>query len=109
MGGRRFSRAGPCRSGPPETFRAHVLALTTVTGLTGDNAIKGYISMVLGLMLSMVGFDLISGDARYTGGINEMLDVWISAVAIGLFGGVGAGERRAGDADGDPQRALRPA
>ena len=43
--------------------------------------------MVLGLMLSMVGFDIISGDARYTGGIAEMLDgVDFLPVAIGLFG-----------------------
>ena len=73
--------------GPPETFALMLLGLTTVTGLTGENALKGYISMVLGLMLSMVGFDLISGDARYTGGITEMLDgVDFLPVAVGLFG-----------------------
>src|SRR3990172_7776064 len=53
--------------GPPETFALMLLGLTTVTGLTGENDVKGYISMVLGLMLSMVGFDIISGDPRYTG------------------------------------------
>jgi putative tricarboxylic transport membrane protein len=73
--------------GPPETFALMLLGLTTVTGLTGENAVKGYISMVLGLMLSMTGFDIISGDARYTGGINELLDgVDFLPVAIGLFG-----------------------
>jgi putative tricarboxylic transport membrane protein len=73
--------------GPPETFALMLLGLTTATGLTGDNAVKGYISMVGGLMLSMVGFDIISGDARYTGGINEMLDgIDFLPVAIGLFG-----------------------
>jgi putative tricarboxylic transport membrane protein len=74
-------------SGPPETFALMLLGLTTVTGLTGENAVKGYISMVLGLMLAMVGFDIISGDARYTADINEMLDgVDFLPVAIGLFG-----------------------
>jgi len=64
-----------------------LLGLTTVTGLTGDNALKGYMSMVFGLMLAMVGFDIISGDARYAFGINEMLDgVEFLPVAIGLFG-----------------------
>jgi putative tricarboxylic transport membrane protein len=73
--------------GPPETFALMLLGLTTVTGLTGDNALKGYISMLLGLMMSMVGFDIISGDARYTGGITEMLDGFdFLPVAIGLFG-----------------------
>jgi putative tricarboxylic transport membrane protein len=73
--------------GPPETFALMLLGLTTVTGLTGENAVKGYISMVAGLMLAMVGFDIISGDARYTADINEMLDgVDFLPVAIGLFG-----------------------
>jgi putative tricarboxylic transport membrane protein len=73
--------------GPPETFALMLLGLTTVTGLTGDNALKGYISMLLGLMLSMVGFDIVSGDARYTGGVTEMLDGFdFLPVAIGLFG-----------------------
>ena len=73
--------------GPPETFALMLLGLTTVTGLTGDHALKGYISMVLGLMLAMVGFDIASGDARYALGINEMMDgVDFLPVAIGLFG-----------------------
>jgi putative tricarboxylic transport membrane protein len=73
--------------GPPETFALMLLGLTTVTGLTGENAVKGYLSMVFGLMLSMVGFDIISGDPRYTWGINELLDgVDFLPVAIGLFG-----------------------
>jgi putative tricarboxylic transport membrane protein len=73
--------------GPPETFALMLLGLTTVTGLTGGHALKGYISMVLGLMLAMAGFDIISGDARYTFGVIEMLDgVDFLPVAIGLFG-----------------------
>jgi putative tricarboxylic transport membrane protein len=73
--------------GPPETFALMLLGLTTVTGLTGEDALKGYMSMVLGLMLAMAGFDIISGDARFTFGVNEMLDgVEFLPVAIGLFG-----------------------
>ncbi len=73
--------------GPPETFALMLLGLTTVTLLTGENAIKGYISMMLGLMITMVGFDIISGDARYALGIPEMMDgIGFLPVAIGLFG-----------------------
>jgi putative tricarboxylic transport membrane protein len=73
--------------GPPETFALMLLGLTTVTGLTGEHAVKGYISMVLGLMLAMVGFDIVSGEARYAAGIPEMMDgVDFLPVAIGLFG-----------------------
>ena len=61
--------------------------LTTVTLLTGDSPVKGYISMVLGLMLAVVGFDIISGDARFAFGIPEMMDgIDFLPVAIGLFG-----------------------
>ncbi len=35
--------------GPPETFALMLLGLTTVTLLTGDNALKGYISMTGGI------------------------------------------------------------
>jgi putative tricarboxylic transport membrane protein len=73
--------------GPPETFALMCLGLTTVTLLTGEDALKGYISMVLGLMLAMVGFDIISGDARFGFGIPEMMDgIDFLPVAIGLFG-----------------------
>lgn len=73
--------------GPPETFALMLLGLTTVTLLTGESAVKGYISMVFGLMIAMVGFDIISGDARYAFGIPEMMDgMDFLPVAIGLFG-----------------------
>jgi putative tricarboxylic transport membrane protein len=91
--------------GPPETFALMLLGLTTVTGLTGDNALKGYISMVFGLMLAMVGFDIISGDARYAFGFNELLDgVEFLPVAIGLFG---LGEVLVGAEQAADMRILR--
>src|SRR5678816_3641978 len=73
--------------GPPETFALMLLGLTTVTLLTGENPIKAYISMVLGLMLATVGFDIVSGEARFALGIPEMMDgIDFLPVAIGLFG-----------------------
>ncbi|MGZ8259728.1 MAG: tripartite tricarboxylate transporter permease [Caldimonas sp.] len=73
--------------GPPETFALMLLGLTTVTLLTGESAIKGYLSMVLGLMLAMVGFDIISGEPRYAFGVPELMDgVDFLPAAIGLFG-----------------------
>jgi putative tricarboxylic transport membrane protein len=73
--------------GPPETFALMLLGLTTVTLLAGEDPIKGYISMVFGLMLAMVGYDIISGDARYGFGIIQMMDgIDFLPAAIGLFG-----------------------
>ena len=88
-----------------------LLGLTTVTLLTGESAIKGYISMVLGLMLAMVGFDIVSGEPRFAFGVPEMMDgIDFLPVAIGLFG---LGEVLAGaeEAKGSVDRAgaLRPA
>ena len=73
--------------GPPETFALMLVGLTTVTLLTGESAIKGYISMLLGLMLAVVGFDIVSGEPRFAFGIPEMMDgIDFLPVAIGLFG-----------------------
>jgi putative tricarboxylic transport membrane protein len=73
--------------GPPETFALMLLGLTTVTLLTGESAVKGYISMVVGLMLAMVGFDIVSGDPRFAFGVPELMDgIDFLPVAIGLFG-----------------------
>jgi putative tricarboxylic transport membrane protein len=73
--------------GPPETFALMLLGLTTVTLLAGEDPLKGYISMMVGLMLAMVGYDIISGDARYGLGVPEMMDgIDFLPVAIGLFG-----------------------
>jgi putative tricarboxylic transport membrane protein len=73
--------------GPPETFALMLVGLTTCTLLAGDDPLKGYISMLAGLMLAMVGYDIISGDARYGFGIVEMMDgIDFLPVAIGLFG-----------------------
>src|SRR5262245_47515909 len=73
--------------GPPETFALMLLGLTTVTLLAGDSPVKTYISMVLGLMIAMIGFDVISGEARFAFGVPEMMDgIDFLPVAIGLFG-----------------------
>ena len=73
--------------GPPETFALMLLGLTTVTLLTGDDPVKGYISMIFGLMCAAVGFDIISGDARFAFGVPELMDgIDFLPVAIGLFG-----------------------
>jgi len=73
--------------GPPETFALMLLGLTTVTLLAGEDVLKAYISMMFGLMLAMVGFDIIAGDARFGFGIIEMMDgIDFLPVAIGLFG-----------------------
>jgi len=72
--------------GPPEYFLLMVLAFTTVSAVLGQSTLRGMTSLFLGLALGLVGMDQISGQARYTGGIPELLDgVEIVLVAVGLF------------------------
>ncbi len=52
--------------GPPEYFALTFLGLTMVTSLGGDSMLKGVISAVIGLLVSCVGIDTISGLTRFT-------------------------------------------
>lgn len=50
--------------GPPEEFALVLLAFTTFVGLGGDDVLKTIVMICLGLALSTVGLDLISGQPR---------------------------------------------
>ncbi|MDT8326839.1 MAG: tripartite tricarboxylate transporter permease [Roseovarius sp.] len=50
--------------GPPEEFALVLMAFTTFVGLGGDDVLKTIIMICLGLVLSTVGLDLISGQPR---------------------------------------------
>ena len=75
------------RFGPPEYFSLMLMALTTASGMTGDFPVKGFVSMILGLLLSIVGVDLITGEPRFCFGIPELYSgIDFVTVALGLFG-----------------------
>ncbi len=72
--------------GPPEYFMLMMLAFTTVSAVLGKSTLRGMAALFLGLAVGLVGMDQISGQARYTGGVPELLDgVEIVLVAVGLF------------------------
>ncbi len=72
--------------GPPEYFMLMLLAFTTVSAVLGASALRGMTALFIGLAVGMVGLDQISGQARYTGGVPELLDgIEIVLVAVGLF------------------------
>lgn len=74
------------RLGPPEYFLLMVLAFTTVSAVLGKSTLRGITALFAGLALGLVGMDQISGQARYTGGVPELLDgIEIVLVAVGLF------------------------
>jgi putative tricarboxylic transport membrane protein len=72
--------------GPPEYFMLMLLAFTTVSAVLGQSTVRGLTALFVGLAAGLVGLDQITGQARYTGGVPELLDgVEIVLVAVGLF------------------------
>ena len=72
--------------GPPEYFMLMLLAFTTVSAVLGQSTVRGLTALFVGLAIGLIGLDQITGQARYTGGVPELLDgVEIVLVAVGLF------------------------
>ena len=72
--------------GPPETFALMLFGIIAVVGLSGGNLAKGFAMAAAGLMVSTVGIDAMTGTARYTFGVVELLDgIDFLYVVIGLF------------------------
>ena len=74
--------------GPAEEFALVLMAFTTFVGLGGDDVLKTIVMICLGLVLSTVGLDLISGQPRlvffdlpgFYSGISFLV------LAIGVYG-----------------------
>ncbi|MFQ5468460.1 MAG: tripartite tricarboxylate transporter permease, partial [Kiloniellaceae bacterium] len=74
--------------GPPETFALMILAFATFIGLGGDDIPKTFFSIFIGLVLSTVGLDIVSGNPRlifmdlsgFYHGVNFLV------LAIGIYG-----------------------
>ncbi|HEY3314227.1 MAG TPA: tripartite tricarboxylate transporter permease [Bacillota bacterium] len=71
--------------GPPEQFMLMVGSLL-VAGTFGESVVRGVIAALLGLLLSFVGADPISGINRFVFGIPYLYDGFdFVPVAVGLF------------------------
>ena len=73
--------------GPAEKFALTLFGLSAVSSIAGGkDQIKGLISCLLGLMISTIGSDFFTGEERYTGGKDILLDGFnIIAILVGLF------------------------
>ncbi|MBN9063250.1 MAG: tripartite tricarboxylate transporter TctA [Rhizobiales bacterium 65-9] len=72
--------------GPWDYFALMVLAFVTVSATFGDSPLRGLTSLALGLVLGLVGIDKLTGAARMSFGVPELLDgVEITTLAVGLF------------------------
>ncbi len=72
--------------GPAEYFSLMVLAFVTVSAVLGNSAVRGLISLAVGIFLGLIGIDLQTGQPRFTFGLTELLDgINVIVVAVGLF------------------------
>ena len=73
--------------GPAENFSVMFFGITMVTYLASGSMVKSLMMGALGLSLSCIGTDMVSGRLRYTLGLVGLQDgLGIVPVAMGLFG-----------------------
>ena len=72
--------------GPTEFFALMVMGLTIISAVTGSSVLKGLLSMLIGILIGLIGQDIISGAERFTFGIGNIMDgVGTVPMLIGLF------------------------
>jgi putative tricarboxylic transport membrane protein len=74
------------RFGPAEYFAMTMLAFTAVAALLGNSVARGLLSLFLGLALGLIGIDQLTGDARFSFGVPQLMDgIDVMILVIGLF------------------------
>src|SRR4029077_19716829 len=72
--------------GPEDYFALMCVAFVTVSATFGSSPIRGLTSLFIGLLLGLIGIDRLTGQARLSFGIPELLDgVEVTTLAVGLF------------------------
>jgi putative tricarboxylic transport membrane protein len=71
---------------PADYFALMLIAFVSVSSLVGHSIIRGLTSLFIGLFIGLIGIDVLSGQARLTFGVPELLDgLSVVVVAVGLF------------------------
>lgn len=72
--------------GPAEMFSLMLFALVATITLSEGNLLKGLFSIALGLMLSTIGIDALSGTMRFTYGLSSLQDgIDFLVIIIGVY------------------------
>lgn len=75
------------RFGPPEYFGLLCLGMTFVVYLAQKSVQKAMISAIVGILISQIGIDVITGAQRFAFGLPELFDgISLVPVVMGLFG-----------------------
>ena len=74
------------RFGPAEYFALSMLAFAAVVAVTSSDLVAGLLSLTFGLMIGLVGIDQLTGNARFSFGVPQLLDgIDVMILVIGLF------------------------
>ncbi|MGS2619436.1 tripartite tricarboxylate transporter permease [Micromonospora sp. LZ34] len=72
--------------GAPDYFALMLLSFVAVTAVLGASRVRGFASLLLGLVIGVVGIDSVSGQQRLTFGIPQLADgLDVVVVAVGIF------------------------
>jgi putative tricarboxylic transport membrane protein len=72
--------------GPREYFALMILAFVTVSAAFGDSTMKGLTSLFVGLALALVGIDGLTGQARLSFAVPQLLDgIEVTTLAVAMF------------------------
>lgn len=73
--------------GPTQYFALMMMAFSLVTAFTGKSTTRGLISLAIGIFLSLVGQDVMTGAERFTFGQVALIDgIKFLPVGVGMFG-----------------------
>ncbi|MFD2765481.1 tripartite tricarboxylate transporter permease [Micromonospora eburnea] len=71
--------------GAPDYFAVMLLAFVAVTAVLGASRVRGFASLLLGLVIGVIGVDQ-TGQQRLTFGIPQLIDgIDVVVVAVGIF------------------------
>ncbi|GAB3378569.1 tripartite tricarboxylate transporter permease [Micromonospora halotolerans] len=72
--------------GAPDYFAVMLLSFVAVTAVLGSSRVRGFASLLIGLVIGLIGIDSVSGQQRLTFGLPQLADgIDVVVVAVGIF------------------------
>ncbi|MCG8508758.1 MAG: tripartite tricarboxylate transporter permease [Rhodospirillales bacterium] len=72
--------------GPPEYFAIYLMAFVVIGSVVGKSILRGILSTLFGILISLIGLDPITGDVRMTLGVLELESGFsLVPLLIGIF------------------------
>ncbi|MDX3104557.1 tripartite tricarboxylate transporter permease [Nonomuraea angiospora] len=72
--------------GAPDYFAIMLLAFVAVSATLGGSRVRGFASLLIGLVIGTIGIDGVTGQQRLTLGIPQLADgIDVVVVAVGIF------------------------